>query len=577
MGAVTTAGAPDPDALPDSEVETERAPVSSPPPPEAAEAALPLSESLSEDAAEAVPVPAPEAVLADPLAEPVLTVRALEVALPDGTTVVTEVDIELLPGRIISLLGPSGAGKSTLLRALMAPEELQQRGYSVRWEARSLAAEVAFIPQRGALFDHLDVAGNIALAMEAGGKQAEVLPWLAAVDLDASLAEPGTSVATLSGGQAQRLAVARTLAAGRGILVLDEPSVGLDPLGVRKLARLVVKQARERGVAILVITHDLSLAAGVSDTVLFLDPARQRLVPIPSASDGPAELGSEEARQQLIAALDTAASALLAAEAPAAPARRRKATSARGPNPLRIAGAALLHALSPRLARQASVVFVRALRQSLLKPLPFYAVVGLLLGFSVLYVIAKMSADLRAAAMLRLVGGTYILSLAPPLSAILFASTSGNAVNAWLGGMQLNRQILALEGLGVPLPRYLWSPAWTALFLSYLLTVGVFIAAMVGGGFILFLTYGQSDALAILTSDFVDPAPGRGAYLVRGLWLVFAYAIAIATIVVQSGTSPKEEAGHVTASMTSAVIRTTLFVVAMELASVMVLFALQGK
>jgi hypothetical protein len=110
-----------------------------------------------------------------------------------------------------------------------------------------------------------------------------------------------------------------------------------------------------------------------------------------------------------------------------------------------------------------------------------------------------------------------------------------------------------------------------------LLTVGVFIAAMVGGGFILFQTYGQSDAIAILTSDFVDPAPGRGPYLVRGLWLMFTYAIAIATIVVQSGTSPKEEAGHVTAAMTSSVIRTTLFVVAMELASVMVLFAVQGK
>src|SRR4029079_911136 len=157
-------------------------------------------------------------------------------------------------------------------------------------EARSLEADVAFIPQRGALFDHLDVAGNIALAMEAGGKRAEVAPWLEAVDLEASLATRGTSVTTLSGGQAQRLAVARTLAAGRRILVLDEPSVGLDPLGVRSLGRVLVEQARERGVAILVITHDLALAAGASDAILFLDPSRRGLFPAVPGWAGPAEL-----------------------------------------------------------------------------------------------------------------------------------------------------------------------------------------------------------------------------------------------------------------------------------------------
>jgi ABC-type transporter Mla maintaining outer membrane lipid asymmetry permease subunit MlaE len=203
--------------------------------------------------------------------------------------------------------------------------------------------------------------------------------------------------------------------------------------------------------------------------------------------------------------------------------------------------------------------------------------VGVLLGFTVLYVIARMSADLRAAAVLRLVGGTYILSLAPPLSAILFAATSGNAVNAWLGGMELGKQVLALDGIGVPAPRYLWSPAWLSLFVSYLGTVAVFIAAMVAGGFLLFQLDGAPDALAVLTSDFLDPAPGRGPYLVRGLWLMVAYAVGIATIVVQAGVAGKDEAAHVTSAMTSAVVRVTLFVVAMELASILVLFRVVGR
>jgi ABC-type transporter Mla maintaining outer membrane lipid asymmetry permease subunit MlaE len=248
-----------------------------------------------------------------------------------------------------------------------------------------------------------------------------------------------------------------------------------------------------------------------------------------------------------------------------------------GPGLLRVAGAAVLHALDPRLARPSLAVMLRAVRQSFWRPLPFYGVVGVLLGFTVLYIIAKMSADLRALSVLRLVGGTYILSLAPPLSAILFAATSGNAVNAWLGGMALGTQMLALDGIGVPARRYLWSPAWLALALSYLGTVVVFIAAMVGGGWLLFQLYGGKDALAILTSDFLDPAPGRGPYLVRGIWLMVVYAAAIATIVVERGVGQKDEAAHVTQAMTSAVVRTTLFVVAMELASVMVLFAVVGR
>ena len=508
----------------------------------------------------------------------VLLVRGLDLALPDGTTLLEGADFAIAAGQIVALSGPSGAGKSTLVRALVAPEELRALGYAVAFADRHLAAPVAFIPQRGALFDHLDVAGNIALAQRAGGTEHEPASWLHAVDLDVALAEPGTSVATLSGGQAQRVAVARTLAAGRTILVLDEPSVGLDPLGVRRLARLLVDQARSREVAVLLITHDLTLAAGASDQVLFLDPTRRALVDVYPGWAGPAELCGEAERRAEVAALDGAMARLLEG-APPAPtrARGRRESKRERPGLLHVAGAALVHALDPRLFGPSLGVFGRAVRQSFFRPLLFYVVVGALLGFTVLFIIARMSADLRALSVLRLVGGTYILSLAPPLSAILFVATSGNAINAWLGGMALHKQILALDGIGVPARRYLWSPAWLALALSYLGTVVIFVLAMIAGGYALFELHGGKDALAILTSDFLDPAPGRGPYLVRGIWLAVAYAVAIATIVVQSGVAPKDEATQVTQAMTSAVVRVTLFVVAMELASVAVLSAIVGK
>jgi ABC-type nitrate/sulfonate/bicarbonate transport system ATPase subunit/ABC-type transporter Mla maintaining outer membrane lipid asymmetry permease subunit MlaE len=518
----------------------------------------------------------------DPDARPaLLSVRALSLSLPDGTLLVDGADLSLAAGQILALVGPSGSGKSTLVRALVAPAELRALGYAVASADRLVDAPVAFIPQRGALFDHLDVAGNIALARKAGGTSASVASLLAAVDLDAALAAPGVSVATLSGGQAQRVAVARTLAAGRRVLVLDEPSVGLDALGVRRLARLLLAQARERDVAILLITHDVALAAGAADAVLFLDPARRALIDVLPGWPGPAELCAEDERRAEVARLGAALERLLDGAAPEGPAptrgERRAPLQPPGPGHLHVVGAALRHALDPRLFGPALGVMARALRQGFLRPLLFYAVVGALLGFTVLYVIARMSADLRALAVLRLVGGTYILALAPPLSAILFAATSGNAINAWLGGMTLGRQVLALDGIGVPAPRYLWSPAWLALVLGYLLTVVVFVAAMVAGGFALFQLHGGKDALAILTSDFLDPAPGRGPYLVRGIWLVVCYAVAIATIVVQRGVAHKDEAAHVTQAMTSAVVRTTLFVVAMELGSVAVLFAVAGR
>lgn len=507
-----------------------------------------------------------------------LLVRGLDLALPDGTALLEGADFTLAAGQIVALSGPSGAGKSTLVRALVAPEDLRALGYAVSFADRHLAAPVAFIPQRGALFDHLDVAGNIALAQRAGGTEHAPASWLQAVDLDVALAEPGTSVATLSGGQAQRVAVARTLAAGRTILVLDEPSVGLDPLGVRRLARLLVDQARSREVAVLLITHDLTLAAGASDQVLFLDPARRALVDVHPGWAGPAELCGELERRAEVAALDGAMARLLEGAPPApARARGRREGKREGPGLLHVAGAALVHALDPRLFGPSLGVLGRAVRQSFFRPLLFYVVVGALLGFTVLFIIARMSADLRALSVLRLVGGTYILSLAPPLSAILFVATSGNAINAWLGGMALNKQLLALDGIGVSARRYLWSPAWLALALSYLATVVIFVLAMIAGGYALFELHGGKDALAILTSDFLDPAPGRGPYLVRGIWLAVAYAVAIATIVVQSGVAPKDEAGQVTQAMTSAVVRVTLFVVAMELASVAVLSAIVGK
>lgn len=505
-----------------------------------------------------------------------LDIRGLTIRLPGGTPVVERATLSIAAGEVVSLLGPSGAGKTTLLRAAFTPDELRSGGWDVTWDARVVPGTPAFVPQRGALLDHLDVAENITLAQAGAGLSPDAETWLTAVDLDPVVAKPGRAVSTLSGGQAQRVAVARALAAGRKLIVLDEPSVGLDPLGVRLLARLLVTQARRHGAAIVIITHDLALAGGASDRVLFLDPAARALVPVLASWSGPVELDPPNQRQARLAHLDSAVEDLLLAERPRAADGGGKRAAANSHSAFGTAAESLVRFFDPRLALESGVVLRRALLQGLLRPLAFYATVGVLLGVTVPYVIVNITTDLRPGVLLEIIGGSYILSLAPPLSAIVFAATSGSAINAWLGGLRLNGQVMALEGLAVPPARYLWAPAWWALVVAYLTTVVVFIASMVLGGFALFSHYGVVHALDKLTADFLAPIPARLPYLVRGIFLVFAYALALASIVVAKGASPKSRSDDVTAAMTSSVMRSTLFVVVVELATVVALFASTG-
>jgi len=508
---------------------------------------------------------------------PLVEVKGLTASVPGGQVVLESTDLRIVPGEVVSILGPSGAGKTTLLRAVFTPEVLARSGFGVTAEQRNLRTTPAFVPQRGALLDYLDVGANIRLAQASAALPQDAASWLRAVELDDSEAFQSRPVASLSGGQAQRVALARALAAGRCLLVLDEPSVGLDPLAVRQLAQLLVKQARAQGTAILIATHDLPLAAGVSDQVLFLDPRTRHLSPALPEWRGPAELEEPAERLERIASLEGRIESLLGQERPRPAGSGKMRRRLRGPalqGPLLAAGTALLSLIRPRMRRESTVVLAKALMQSLVQPFLFFTIVGLLLGYTVPYVIAHISEVLRPAATLSLIGGSYIIALAPPLSAIIFASTSGSAINAWLGGLRLNQQVLALEGLGVDPDRYLWSPSWFALVLAYLFTAVVFASAMILGGWVLFEMTEVANALDKLTADFIAPAPERVRYLVRAVWSVVVYALALASIAVFKGSEGKDRSEQVTSAMTSGVVQATLFVVAAELASVALLFAL---
>jgi ABC-type transporter Mla maintaining outer membrane lipid asymmetry ATPase subunit MlaF/ABC-type transporter Mla maintaining outer membrane lipid asymmetry permease subunit MlaE len=512
---------------------------------------------------------------------PALAVRGLRVALPDGRVLIDGVDLTIAPGEVVVLLGGSGAGKSTLARVLFERDELAAAGFDVVAAALDLdRGQLGLVPQRGALFDHLDVRGNLELALRhGGGDVAEAAEWLERVGLDATLADE--PVTALSGGQAQRVAVARVLASRRKLLFLDEPSVGLDPHRVRVLARLVREQVKTLGVSAIVVTHDVALAAGVADRLFLLSLEHRRLEQLfadrwPGALEDPGHTAEERGRwlveleTSLVDHLEQHGDRPPPAGTPKRPpwlAPRLAPLLA----PFRTAVIALARApvQLARHPRDFAVVARRVVLQTLVRPLPFYAIVSTLIGYTVLYVISKVGgAGVRPDALLRQIGGSYVVALAPALSALLFVAASGSATNAWLGSMGLTKQTLALDALGIDPRSYLWAPAWLACGLTYLAVAALFALGMIGGGLLVCRSYGVPHAWELLTADVLDPRPERIRYAIRAAFLVWIYAWGIASDVVAKGGANKPEADAVTRGMTASVVACTLWVVAWELASV---------
>jgi thiamine transport system ATP-binding protein len=519
-----------------------------------------------------------------------LAVRGLRVALPDGRILIDGIDLEIGEGEVVVLLGGSGAGKSTFARVLFERDELDAAGFDVVATKLDLDRDqLGLVPQRGALFDHLDVRGNLELALRhGGGDRSEVGEWLKRVGLEASLAEPGISVTRLSGGQAQRVAVARVLASRRKLLFLDEPSVGLDPHRVRALAKLIREQVRTLGLSAIVVTHDVALAAGVGDRLFMLSLEDRKLNQLFAERwPGALEEAAPDVRGKWMIELEAVLVDHLDKFGDKPPPQgavvkrsiARKLARVIDPvvSPFRVAALSLWAAPKQLFTypHDFAIVARRVFLQTLIRPLMFYAIVSTLIGYTVLFVISKVGgAGVRSDALLHQLGGAHIVALAPALSALLFVAASGSATNAWLGSMGLTKQTLALDALGVDRRAYLWAPAWLAVAVSYLLVVALFALGMIIGGLLVCRAYNVPHAWELLTGDLLDPRPERIRYAVRAVFLVWIYAWGIASDVVAKGGAPKPEADAVTRGMTASVVACTLWVVAWELVTVIVVFRL---
>lgn len=190
------------------------------------------------------------------------------------TVAVDRVDLTVKTGEIMALLGPSGCGKSSLLRGIVGLEpstgDILVDGKSVQNVPVHLR-RVGMVFQEAQLFTHRDVAGNIAYGLRGLPKKeiaARVTELLALVGLE-GMGE--RSVTTLSGGQAQRVALARSLAPRPSVLLLDEPLSALDRVLRERLSgdlREILKAAEATAVY---VTHDHDEAFTVADRVGIMD------------------------------------------------------------------------------------------------------------------------------------------------------------------------------------------------------------------------------------------------------------------------------------------------------------------
>ncbi|MDQ3577019.1 MAG: ABC transporter ATP-binding protein, partial [Actinomycetota bacterium] len=200
-----------------------------------------------------------------------LTITDLTAGYTD-TRVLCGVDLAVPSGALAAILGPSGCGKTTLLRVVAG--FLRPRGGSVQLGGRIVAGSgthvaperrrATVVPQEGALFPHLSVAGNVGFGLPRTGRATRVSELLDLVGLAGyERREPSE----LSGGQQQRVALARALAPRPDLVLLDEPFSALDA-GLRADLRTDVRQVlRAAGTTAMLVTHDQDEALSMGDIV----------------------------------------------------------------------------------------------------------------------------------------------------------------------------------------------------------------------------------------------------------------------------------------------------------------------
>ena len=204
--------------------------------------------------------------------------------------VLDDVSLQVHSGQIITLIGPNGCGKSTLLKVLLGLEQTDSGTVT-----KKAGLRIGYMPQSLTLEPRLPLTVDGFLKLARGARQPQIDMWLERLEITAIRKQ---DIQALSGGEWQRVLLARALLIQPDILMLDEPVQGVDVQGQMALYRLIPQLRDELGCAVLMVSHDLHLVMAATDEVICmnghiccsghpdtvtLDPAYQRLFGQPLA------------------------------------------------------------------------------------------------------------------------------------------------------------------------------------------------------------------------------------------------------------------------------------------------------
>jgi iron complex transport system ATP-binding protein len=236
-------------------------------------------------------------------AAPALEARDVRVEIGDKT-ILDAADLTLEAGRLVAVVGPNGAGKSTLARAVAGMQKTA--GGAIRWmgddlgklHGRKLALRRAFVPQRARVPEGVTVAEAVRIGRSPHLKPLQRLTRRDDEVVAEAMERTGVTrfaerkLATLSGGELQRVQIAVALAQEAPVLMADEPTSHLD-LGAAVAVAKLLRGLADEGLAVMLVAHDLSLAAAVADTVVVMSEGRT------VAAGSPLETLSHERLEQV--------------------------------------------------------------------------------------------------------------------------------------------------------------------------------------------------------------------------------------------------------------------------------------
>ncbi|MBO0344266.1 ATP-binding cassette domain-containing protein [Roseibium limicola] len=227
--------------------------------------------------------------------QPILSLRGISKNF-GAVQALTDIELDVSPGEVVALVGDNGAGKSTLIKVLSgvhAPTSgtihFENKQVDMQSPSDALDLGIATVFQDLALCENLDVVSNIFLGQERNPwhldeVSMEVRSWELLNELAARIPSVREPIASLSGGQRQTVAIARSLLLNPKIIMLDEPTAAL---GVAQTAEVLnlVERVRDKGLGVIMISHNMEDVRAVADRVIVLRLGRNNGVFSPDSSN----------------------------------------------------------------------------------------------------------------------------------------------------------------------------------------------------------------------------------------------------------------------------------------------------